>query len=268
MPTVLLHYLHYSVLFRPGPAVRRGDGAGHGRRAADPDRPRRATAGCSTRGSPPSCRPAARSTPTTTSTAGTWCGGRRRSGATTDDGGPAGQRRHLLLHERRTSGRRVQPGQGSCGSGLEDYLQEHADTFDRKLAVFAGPVLDPRDPPYRGHPGAAAVLEGRRPSSRTAPWRPPATCSTSRRWSTTSAPRSTRPRPPAEPPPLGAFRTFQVPIADIAALTGVVLDQLVARRPAAGAAARTRRPPPGQAAGGWVQLDSLDDVRLTHWTGK
>src|SRR3954452_14653218 len=34
--------------------------------------------------------------------------------------------------------------------GLEEYLQEHAATFDRKLAVFAGPVLDPADPPYRG----------------------------------------------------------------------------------------------------------------------
>ena len=34
--------------------------------------------------------------------------------------------------------------------GLEDHIQRHADTFDRKLAVFAGPVLDPRDPPYRG----------------------------------------------------------------------------------------------------------------------
>jgi endonuclease G len=34
--------------------------------------------------------------------------------------------------------------------GLEEYLQVHAATFDRKLAVFAGPVLDPDDPPYRG----------------------------------------------------------------------------------------------------------------------
>src|SRR4051812_4171396 len=34
--------------------------------------------------------------------------------------------------------------------GLEEYLQEHAATFDRKLVVFAGPVLDPDDPPYRG----------------------------------------------------------------------------------------------------------------------
>jgi len=31
--------------------------------------------------------------------------------------------------------------------GLEEYLQEHAATFDRKLAVFAAPVLEPDDPP-------------------------------------------------------------------------------------------------------------------------
>jgi endonuclease G len=34
--------------------------------------------------------------------------------------------------------------------GLEDYLKDHAATFDRKLVVLAGPVLDPADPPYRG----------------------------------------------------------------------------------------------------------------------
>jgi endonuclease G len=36
--------------------------------------------------------------------------------------------------------------------GLEDYLKDHVATFDRKLVVLAGPVLDPADPPYRGIP--------------------------------------------------------------------------------------------------------------------
>jgi endonuclease G len=38
------------------------------------------------------------------------------------------------------------------------------------------------------------------------------------------------PRPGAmdEAPPLGPFRTFQVPVRDIAALTGLDLDQLIA----------------------------------------
>jgi endonuclease G, mitochondrial len=40
---------------------------------------------------------------------------------------------------------------------------------------------------------------------------------------------------PGEAPPLGPFRTFQVPIADIAALTGLTMPELVAadRMPAA-----------------------------------
>ena len=50
-----------------------------------------------------------------------------------------------------------------------------------------------------------------------------------------------------------------MPIADIAALSGVVLDQLVAvdRMPVPPADAA---PPPGQTAGGWVQLQSLADI--------
>ena len=62
-------------------------------------------------------------------------------------------------------------------------------------------------------------------------------------------------------PPLGAFRTFQVPIADIAALGGVVLDQLAAvdRMPAPPSDVA---PAPGQAAGGWVQLRELSDIAL------
>jgi endonuclease G len=36
--------------------------------------------------------------------------------------------------------------------GLEEYLLDHAEAFDRRLAVFSAPVLDPSDPPYRGTP--------------------------------------------------------------------------------------------------------------------
>jgi endonuclease G len=145
--------------------------------------------------------------------------------------------------------------------GLEEYLQEHAAGFDRRLAVFAGPVLDAVDPPYRGiriplrfwkvvafvHDGAlaatgylldqtplvddlAAVFAGAEEAGVV--------------------------------PPLGAFRTFQVPIADIAAITGVLLDQL-ALVDLMGDAATGEAPPPGQVNTGWLQLSSLDDVILT-----
>jgi endonuclease G len=63
-------------------------------------------------------------------------------------------------------------------------------------------------------------------------------------------------------PPLGAFRTFQVPIADIAALTGVRLDQL-ALVDRLGAPVTGVAPPPGQVSTGWKQLGSLEDVVLS-----
>jgi endonuclease G, mitochondrial len=63
---------------------------------------------------------------------------------------------------------------------------------------------------------------------------------------------------PGQLPPLGPFRTFQVPIADIAALAGVALDQLVAvdllQSAVTGAA-------PGEPTP-WIELQSLDDVVL------
>ena len=68
--TVLLHYLHYSVLFRP-------DRRFAALTALDLDGARLQsstgpTTGSSIPGWPPSCRPARRSTPTTTSTAVIW----------------------------------------------------------------------------------------------------------------------------------------------------------------------------------------------------
>jgi hypothetical protein len=63
---------------------------------------------------------------------------------------------------------------------------------------------------------------------------------------------------PRDPP----YRGIQAPIADIAALTGVVLDQLLPvdrlRTAVTGAT-----PPPGSASGGWVELRSLQDVAFT-----
>jgi endonuclease G len=144
--------------------------------------------------------------------------------------------------------------------GLEDHVQEHADTFDRKLAVFAGPVLDPRDPPYRGiqvplrfWKVVAFVHDGALAATGYLLDQTPLVDDLGRALAAAAA--------AGEIPPLGPFRTFQVPIADIAALSGVVLDQLVAvdRMPAPPA---EEIPAPGQAAGGWVQLRSLSDVRL------
>ena len=145
--------------------------------------------------------------------------------------------------------------------GLEDYLQEHAKAFDRKLAVFAGPVLDPGDPPYRGiriplrfwkiagfiqdgQLAATGYLLDQTPlvHDRDEVFRAAAEAGTL--------------------PPLGAFRTFQVPIADIGALTGLSVDQLAAvdllpTEPSVAA------PRPGEVGGGWVELRSFQDVVAT-----
>jgi endonuclease G len=144
--------------------------------------------------------------------------------------------------------------------GLEDYLQEHAATFDRKLAVFAGPVLDPDDPPYRGiqiplrfWKVVAFVQDGALAATGYLLDQTPLVGDLRATFDQAAA--------AGDPPPLGAFRTFQVPIADIASLGGVVLDQLVAvdRMPVPPADVA---PPPGQAAGGWVELQSLSDIVL------
>ena len=136
--------------------------------------------------------------------------------------------------------------------GLEDFLLGNAATYQRRLVVLTAPVLDPADPPYRGiriplrfakvaafvHGGLAATgylldqtpLVGELPAAAG-----------------------------ADLPPLGPFRTFQVPIADIAGLTGLDLDQL---------AAVDRLPtvvdqPVGEPGvpPRWVRLRSMADVR-------
>ena len=57
---------------------------------------------------------------------------------------------------------------------------------------------------------------------------------------------------PGEAPALGPFRTFQVPIADIAALTGLAMPDLVA----------ADRMPSAIRAVGWLRLESPDQVLL------
>jgi len=56
-----------------------------------------------------------------------------------------------------------------------------------------------------------------------------------------------------DPPPLGAFRTFQVPVADVAGLTGLDLGPL----PDA-----DRLPADRRAAGRWTLLESYDDIAV------
>lgn len=144
--------------------------------------------------------------------------------------------------------------------GLEDYLQDHAATYDRKLAVFAGPVLEPSDPPYRGiriplrfWKVAGFVQDGALAATGYLLDQTPLVHDRDAAFAAAAAAGS--------PPPLGDYRMFQVPIADLATLTGVDLDQLAA-------VDRLKRAPaevpvaPGEVAGSWVQLGSFADITV------
>lgn len=141
-------------------------------------------------------------------------------------------------------------------AGLEDYLLDNAGTGDRRLVVFTGPVLDPGDPPYRGirvplrfwkigafvDDGALATTAYLLDQSPQLGDLDPAR------------------RDAADPPPLGPFRTFQVPVAQIASLTGLDLGPLPAadRMPVGDTVA----PAEGGAPPGAVRLRSHADIVL------
>ncbi|WP_404432199.1 DNA/RNA non-specific endonuclease [Microbacterium lacus] len=131
--------------------------------------------------------------------------------------------------------------------GLEDHVLAYADATDQRVSVFTAPVLEPGDPPYRG------ILIPRRF------WKIAA-------WATT--------KPGGEAAlvaagfvldqselisgatvaPLSGFRTFQVPVADIAEVAGVELGPLVeADVLAVESSAREHR---------WRELDSATQIRL------
>lgn len=113
--------------------------------------------------------------------------------------------------------------------GLEDYLLTHAQTFQTRLSIFTGPVLAADDPVYRG------VAIPRR-FYKVAAWSTPAAegAETPPLLSATGyvldqTPdlddvdlETARQLAAGNPPPLGPYRTYQVPISDIAAIT--VLD--------------------------------------------
>lgn len=136
-------------------------------------------------------------------------------------------------------------------NGLEEHVLEHARAHRLRLNVLAAPVLATGDPVYRGVPipglfwkvaawstgesgglGAAAFLLDQRPVldlERRVPG-------------------------PGEPPPLGPFRTFQVPVEEVTRLTGLELGPLVgADRYAA---------PREVGVSGWSQLRDLAAVQL------
>lgn len=109
--------------------------------------------------------------------------------------------------------------------GLETYLLENAADNARRLVVFTGPIFSDRDPVYRGteiplryFKVAAFLFEGSLATTGYVVDQTP---------QLEDLPDVELPGALDEAPPLGPFRTFQVPVRDIAALTGLSMPQLV-----------------------------------------
>ncbi|MFG2288358.1 DNA/RNA non-specific endonuclease [Streptomyces sp. NPDC048595] len=136
--------------------------------------------------------------------------------------------------------------------GLENFLLDHAATFDRKLTVLTGPVLHDSDPPYRGvqvplrfWKVVAFVQDGSLAATAYVLDQSPDL--------TRDAERALAGATPGAPPPLGAFRTFQVPVSDVVELTSLHLGPL----PAADLMPAVRAP--GER---WRRLASHDDIMM------
>jgi len=137
--------------------------------------------------------------------------------------------------------------------GLEDYVLENAEQYGRKLSVFSGCIFAENDPIYRG----VAIP---RQFFKIAAWSQdstPACTGYVLDQSPSLDPILDKPlRLETDPPPLGPYRTYQVPVADIASMTGLELDALIeADRYAPVAAARAE-------ASRWTELTRLSDIHL------
>jgi endonuclease G len=162
-------------------------------------------------------------------------------------------------------------------NGVEDHVLAYAEGNGLRLSVFTGPVFAQTDALYRGVRiperfwKIAAWTTGGVPMTSSA-------ASIGTAAGTVTIPRlraagflldqspqlgdldldlddaraSARAR--AEPPPLGPFRTFQAPIADIAALADTPMPDLVA--------ADSYLAPLRAAGRRWTRLDSLAQIRL------
>ncbi|MCU1556575.1 MAG: endonuclease [Microbacteriaceae bacterium] len=113
-------------------------------------------------------------------------------------------------------------------SGLEDFVLAYSRAYRQRISVFTAPVLTADDPPYRG------ILIPRQ-FWKIAAW-------TTENDSVLAASGYVLDQTPqlddidlagvrataGDPPPLGPYRTYQAPISDIAGLTDLELEQLVA----------------------------------------
>lgn len=104
--------------------------------------------------------------------------------------------------------------------GLEDHVIEYAESTDQRLSVFTAPVLGDQDPAYRGIRIPLRFWK-------IAAWQGADGLAAAGFVLDQTELVDARDGLFAVPP-LGAFRTFQVPIAEIARITGVDVGPLIA----------------------------------------
>ncbi|HEX8498322.1 MAG TPA: DNA/RNA non-specific endonuclease [Actinomycetales bacterium] len=148
--------------------------------------------------------------------------------------------------------------------GLEDYLLEHARAHRLRLSVFTGPVLSPDDPPYRGVQIPRLFWKVATWADLGAEGSEPTLAATAYVLDQTPQLddldlRTARAAAAGDVPPLGPYRTFQVPVADVEALTGLDLGPLVAADQLPAGAPTGALPAPRDR---WVELTEAGSIRL------
>jgi len=142
--------------------------------------------------------------------------------------------------------------------GLEDHVLEYARAWEQRISVFTGPVFAAGDPLYRGvriprlfWKVAAWATEG-------------GTALASAGYLLDQTPQlddvdlgTARALAAGDPPPLGPFRTYQVPVAEIARETSLAMPALAAADVMAAA-------PGARRSAQWIELRSTADLRFSR----
>lgn len=140
--------------------------------------------------------------------------------------------------------------------GLEDYVLDNADLGDRRMTVLTGPVFSDDDPVYRGVRiplmfwKIAAWVSGDELAATA--------------YLLDQAPELgdlDRSSATADAPELGPYRTYQVAVAEIGALTGYDVAHLAAAD-RLGVPATARPGTPADGRDGWVELERFAAITL------
>ena len=256
-----VHALRCAVLRgAPATADDRGEHRRRAQRCASSGKP---TSGSPTAAFPRTCSCARPTSPTRRSTAATWYGGEDPNW---DPDAAAGvpsalaeqaNLRHLPLHQRRAAARDLNQGT-QLWLGLENYLLDSARTTDFRACVFTGPVLRDDDPAIG--PGVLAPREFWKLVVMAAAGGDTlhATAYLLSQGDLIRELLESRDRTEAnEGFVLGAYRTFQIAVRDLAEATGLRHVGVRGRRPAA---ARRHRRGRRRDVPVFVPLESLDQV--------